>query len=257
MGLLPGKEPPPPGGWRTTPYAIDFLSAKGGDLDEPAPPNPYGFPDDWFYHVPTGENAGYGGIRAFPLPDPSKLPTDRLKDYALFQRLLLSLRDFAHARSAITFVREDVDFKATYNLAELRRFQCYETSLIVSYCRPFSESSGGIPRLSYKTLGVKLSPFVRALHENLIDKRNRIFAHSDVTHVEYSMPMVMHSNDQRGQRFTVLFPPRFREGTLLTEAEFEQVSVLVSDVSNAVMHTLQAMHGYFADRLPSTKLDFG
>ena len=41
------------------------------------------------------------------------------------------------------------------------------------------------------------------------------------------------------------------------EAEFEQVSVLVNDVSNAVMHMLQAMHGNFVDRLPAHALDLG
>lgn len=233
------------------------IDQKGDDMDEPAQPHPHGFPDDWFYYVETGPQSGYGGIRCFPPADTSKLPAERLKDYALFQRLLLSLRDFAHARSAITFVREDVDFEAKYHLAELRRFQCYETTLIVSYCRPFSESRGGIPRLSYKTLGINLSPFVRALHDSLIAKRNKIFAHSDADHVEYSMPVVMHSNNQQGHPFTTLYPPRFREGTLLTEAEFEQVSVLVNDVSNAVMHMLQAMHGNFVDRLPAHTLNLG
>ncbi|WP_133116161.1 hypothetical protein [Mesorhizobium wenxiniae] len=126
-------------------------------MEERAQPRPYGFPDDWFYWVETGKDSGYGGIQCFPPPDPSRLPPERLKDHALFQRLLLSLRDSAHARSAITFIRQGVDFEQKYGLAELRRFQCYETMLGVSYCRPFSESVGGFPRLSYRALGIKLS----------------------------------------------------------------------------------------------------
>jgi hypothetical protein len=178
-----------------------------------------------------------------------------LKGHALSQRLLLSLRDFAHARSAITFMREDIDFQQKYGLAELRRFQCYETMLVVSYCRPFSESVGGLPRLSYRTLGIKLSPFVRALHDHLMDKRNKLFAHSDIGSVEYAPPVVMHGRDTKGRPFTTLFPPRFQEGTLLDEAGFEQVSVLVECTSNAVMHMLQAMHVNFGDRYPSTDFE--
>lgn len=224
-------------------------------MEERAQPHPYGFPDDWFYWVETGKDSGYGGIRCFPPPDPSRLPRERLKDHALFQRLLLSLRDFAHAHSAITFIRQDVDFEQKYGLAELRRFQCYETMLVISYCRPFSESVGGFPRLSYRSLGIKLSPFVRALHDDLMDKRNKLFAHSDVGSVEYALPVVMHDRDTKGRPFTTLFPPRFREGTLLDEAGFEQVSVLVECASNAVMHMLQAMHVNFADRYPSVDFE--
>ena len=224
-------------------------------MTEQTQPHPYGFPDDWFYWVETGKDSGYGGVRCFPPPDPTILPAERRADFALFQRLLLSLRDFAHARSAITFIREEVEFDRKYPLSELRRFQCYETTLVVSYCRPFSESSGSVPRLSYGKLGIKLSPFVRGLHENLMSKRNRIFAHSDASEVGYALPTVMHSNDQQGRPFTTLLPPRFNEGTILTEAEFEQVSVLVNDVTNAVMRLIQSMHGNFADRYPSSNIE--
>lgn len=218
-------------------------------------PHPFGFPDDWFYFVETSKDTGYGGIRCFPPPDPSRFPPERLKDHSLFQRLLLSLRDFAHARSAITFIREDIDFDQKYDLAELRRFQCYETTLVVSYSRPFSESAGGLPRLSYGALGIKLSPFVRALHEELMEKRNRLFAHSDIGSVEYALPVVMHGKNTKGTPFTTLFPPRFQEGTLLDEARFEQISVLIECVSDAIMEMLQAMHVNFSDRYPSTDLE--
>jgi len=236
--------------WLRVPLRSRYLG-ESEILQERVQPHPYGFPDDWFYWIETGKDSGYGGIRCFQPPDLSKLPPERLKNHALFQRLLLSLRDFAHARSAISFIRDDVDFEQMYGLAELRRFQCYETTLVVSYCRPFSESIGDFPRLSYRTLGIKLSPFVKALHDDLVDKRNKLFAHSDVGSVEYARPVVIHDRDAKGRPFTTLFPPRFQEGTLLHEAEFEQVSVLVECASNAVMHMLQAMHVHFADLYPS------
>ena len=225
-------------------------------MAESDPKHPYGFPDDWFYYVKTGEVSGYGGVRCFAPPTPSKLPEDRLQNHALFQRLLLSLRDFSHALSALTFIREDVDFEAKYNLADLRRFQCYETTLVVSYCRPFSESVGGIPRLSYKTLGIKLSPFVQNLHDELGGMRNKLVAHSDIEKVEYAMPVVVNSKDTTGKPFTILHPPRFREGTLLDEAKFEQANVLVRCANHAVMEMLHAMHVHFKDEYPSRTLDF-
>lgn len=139
--------------------------------------------------------------------------------------------------------------------SELRRFQCYETTLVVSYCRPFSESVGDFPRLSHRALGIKLSPFVRALHDDIVDKRNKLFAHSDVGSVEYVLPALINGGDAEGSPFTTLVSPRFREGTLLQEAEFEQVSVSIECTSNAVMRMLQAMHVHFADRYPSTDFE--
>jgi hypothetical protein len=105
-------------------------------MTENSQQHPYGFPDEWSYWVKTGQDSGYGGIRCFTPPGTSKLPTKSLKNHALFQRLLLSLRDFAHASSALTFIRQDIDFEANYNVAELRRFQCYETMLVVSEVVP-------------------------------------------------------------------------------------------------------------------------
>jgi hypothetical protein len=216
-------------------------------LGSPKPELPYGFPDDWYYFNKTGEDSGSGGIRCFSPPDPSKLPEATLKDRNLFERLLLSLRDLSHAGSAITFIREDVDFDKEYPLADLRRFQCYETSVVVSYCRPFSQSTGRIPRLSYEKLGIELSPFTRALHDNLMNKRNKIFAHSDADAVDYAGLVVLRFKNREDDPFTILHPPRFREGTLLGRNEFEQVGVLVSCLHSAVYEMLHAMHVNFVN----------
>jgi len=221
-----------------------------GELNSPEPERLFGFPEDWFYFRKTGKDSGYGGVRCFPSPDPNKLSETILKDRKLFERLLLSMRDLAHARSALTFIREDVDFDKEYPLAELRRFQCYETTVIVSYSRPFSQSTTQIPRLSYERLGIKLSPFTRALHENLIQKRNKIFAHSDADAVEYVPPQVMRFERPHDEPFTILYPPRFREGTLLSRNELEQVSVLVVCLSGAIYEMLHVMHTNFVDEFP-------
>lgn len=218
--------------------------------------HPYGFPDEWFWRKEHGPGSASMGIRAFDAPDYKKLPESLLKDRATFDRLVLSCRDFAHAHSAITFIEEEIgDEEERYTLAQLRKFMCYETTLIVAYARPFSESQG-LPRLSFQQLAVKLSPFNRALHEEMIALRNKVFAHSDDEHIPRSAGFVM-----RGRRpgdehqFTTYVTPRFQEGTLLTYAKVQQVNVLMSSILNAVHHRLQAMHVHFLNELPAYDLD--
>jgi hypothetical protein len=149
------------------------------------------FPEDWYKTSGTPEIGMTIGIRCFDRPDYSKLSMRALSDQFLFERLLLSLRDFSHVKSAVTFILEDVEYTETYDLAELRRFQAYKTSLIVSYSRPFSQSSGDLPKLSHRTLGIRLSNYTNAIHKDIITKRNTVFAHSDVDAIEYSKPIVM------------------------------------------------------------------
>jgi hypothetical protein len=128
---------------------------------------------------------------------------------------------------------------------------CFETALIVSYSRPFSESSDGVPVLSYKTLGIKLSPFTRALHEELMSKRNTIFAHSDPDKVEFASPVVLKFERTDGSPFTIISPPRFHEGIRMELPRLRQAAVLVSSLHFAVFRRLQAMHAHFLDVLPS------
>lgn len=216
------------------------------------PAHPYGFPPEWSWWKQLGPEHGHGGIRAFDVPDYSKLPEKALKDRPTFDRLNLSFRDFAHARSAITFIEEEIgDEDETYTLAELRKFTCYETTLIVAYARPFSESHG-LPKLTFSQLAVKLSPFNRALHDEMIALRNKVFAHSDDAHIPRSSGWVMKGKRPgEGGSFSVYAAPRFQEGTLLTYAKVQQVSVLMSSIVAAIHRRLQAMHVHFLDDLPS------
>lgn len=215
----------------------------------------FGFPDEWFFYTPHSNSSGSGGVRAFIPPDTSKLPEEQLKDAALFKRLILSLRDLAHAMSAIAFIEEETDGDRRYDLGDRRKLMCFETALIVSYCRPFSKSPDGVPVLSYGALGIKLSAFTRALHEELLSKRNTIFAHSDPDKVEFAKPIVTKWVRPDGSRFTSLFPPRFDEGIMLDLPRLRQTAVLASSLHNAVYARLQAMHVHFLDVLPSMDMD--
>jgi len=94
------------------------------------------------------------------------------------RRLLYSLNDLQQALSACDFLYE-CEETGTYSKIELRRFRCYETTLVVAYTRPFSQSRGGSAPLTMKMVGLKLSKDRLALHDKLMDMRNKIMAHSD------------------------------------------------------------------------------
>jgi hypothetical protein len=93
-------------------------------------------------------------------------------------RMIYSIRDFQLALSAADFLSE-CDMKAKYNKVELRRYKCFETTMIIAYARPFSDSKGDIPKFSFKMIGLKLTPEERSLHQRLRSLRNKAIAHSD------------------------------------------------------------------------------
>lgn len=96
------------------------------------------------------------------------------------QRLMMSARDFQQALSANTFLREDCDWDAEYNLSDMRRLQCFETTMVVAYSRPFSKVRGFSTPFRFKLLpNFALTSEESDLHEKLINQRNRLHAHSD------------------------------------------------------------------------------
>ena len=99
-------------------------------------------------------------------------------DEALRTRMLYSLGDFQQALSAAEFL-EDCELDRPIPKKELRRFKCYETTLVVAYMRPFSQAHGNIQRLTLENCGVSLREDLRRLHDQLYMQRNKIFAHSD------------------------------------------------------------------------------
>jgi hypothetical protein len=83
------------------------------------------------------------------------------------------LNDLQQALSACEFLYE-CDEMNTYSKIALRRFRCYETTLVVAYTRPFTQSRGAAPPLTMKTVDLKLSHERQALHEKLVEMRNKI-----------------------------------------------------------------------------------
>jgi hypothetical protein len=97
---------------------------------------------------------------------------------AQFIRAMYSAWDFQQALSALTFLLQDCDFEVTHAKVELRRFRCYETNVIISFCRPFEDSRGGTT-LGLRALGIVLSPDEKSLKDKLLSLRRKIVAHSD------------------------------------------------------------------------------
>lgn len=124
-------------------------------------------------------------------------------------RLLYSMKDIQLALSAADFLQE-CDPEARISMVELRRYKCYETTAIVSYARPFSESRGGFPKLSLKMIGVRLDEDKKALHEKLLDLRNRTVAHSDAEMMRMAVRF-QELNIGNGEKFPYI-RPAFDEG---------------------------------------------
>ena len=96
-------------------------------------------------------------------------------------RLMMSAIDFRHALSAATFLLEEGDWSKTYNTEQMRRFKCYETTMVVAYARPFTQSRGHAAPFSWKLVrpSFLLESSEAKLHIRLLDHRNKLHAHSD------------------------------------------------------------------------------
>ena len=146
-------------------------------------------------------------------------------------RLLYSLGDFRLAHSAVAFLSEcDPDKK--YSTIELRRFRCYETTIITAYTRPFSDSKGGIPRLSLKMTAAELTDKQKKLHQTMMDLRNKTTTHSDadmMRMLSQAHPMTF----DKGFEF-VWLETIFDEGLTFIGKELIELSELLNCVSAAV-----------------------
>jgi len=141
-------------------------------------------------------------------------------------RAIYSTWDIEKALSALAFLLEEADFNAKYHYVDLRRFKCYETTLIVSLARPFEASRNGTT-LSLKTLGVQLTSAEKELLDKVMFLRRKIFAHSDEEEMHY-----------RVSTFPVMdgkfnFPHfQFDEALSLEEYELLQIEIMLRRLKN-------------------------
>ena len=136
-------------------------------------------------------------------------------------RAIYSTWDFQQALSALTFLLEDCDFTRNYDKVSLRRFRCYESTLIVSMARPFETTRGGTT-IGLRALGITLSDDEKGLVARILDLRRKIVAHSAEEEMHF-----------RSTSFSVMdgefnFPHfQFSEGLHLEERELQELEVFL------------------------------
>ena len=120
-----------------------------------------------------------------------------------------------------------IDFDtANHILRVLKRYRrkdvryCILRDLIVTYCRPFSGSKG--EKIATHTLTTKVVPKkLRPLHNELLDMRNRLFAHTDYT---YRQPKAINWSTDTHK----WFPMQFRG------FDYNKLDTRVSEISELV-----------------------
>lgn len=143
-------------------------------------------------------------------------------------RTIYSLWDFQQALSALTFLLEDCDFKEKYNKIELRRFRCYESTLIISIARPFETTRGGTT-IGLKALGVRLTEEQKNLVDMILDLRRKIIAHSSEEEMHFRVSIFPVLDDEYN------FPHfQFNEGLHLGEKELRQLELFLRELMKAI-----------------------
>lgn len=137
-------------------------------------------------------------------------------------RAIYSSWDFQQALSALTFLLEECDHdQKKYDKVSLRRFRCFESTLIISMARPFENSRNGTT-ISLRSMGIKLTTRERALVEKLMYLRRKIIAHSD----EDEMHFRIDTFEVLDGDFIVPHM-QFDEGLFLSQKEVRELEVFL------------------------------
>ncbi|AWV15216.1 hypothetical protein ABID82_001300 [Methylobacterium sp. PvP062] len=168
-------------------------------------------------------------------------------EFHRFTRLQLSCSDFAQAMSAATFLLQELEDDVVYGLPAWRKFRCYETTMVVAYARPFSQSKGRVPKLGWKALGVELSSAELALHEKVVAHRNSLYGHSDADAVELRMLYLHEVFNHNGAEMN-LFMPRFEERPRFDLDEIFRIYELCSKLNHHAFMACQDLGKQFRDR---------
>jgi hypothetical protein len=99
-------------------------------------------------------------------------------DYALYQRLFVSIQDFGWAMKFASHLLKKGWHSAPWERRGSIYMQqmAYTSSLLTSYARPFTKSRG------WPNLPINLVPYAThewEFHKQLMDIRHQVFAHSD------------------------------------------------------------------------------
>lgn len=144
-----------------------------------------------------------------------------------------AMGDFSEAHSAAHMLQSDLYGNDQYDLPTRRRMRCFETTLIIAYCRPFTHSAGR-KRLTFELIGYEPEEDERALHEKLIFLRNKVIAHGQVSET----PMSLHSIDFEDFQARI---PEFYTALWLNDEEIGIVSQLLPKLSSCTVRKALAV----------------
>jgi hypothetical protein len=148
---------------------------------------------------------------------------------SISHRIIYSGWDFQQALSALTFLMEECEYDKKYNVVDLRRFRCFETTLIVSFARPFKTGRGRKP-LDLSSIGYELTAEESDLKDKLIRLRDKVVSHSDEEEMEYRTYSINPFDDH-----DVKLPiARFQEALYLEEAEIYKIENLLKRINRAL-----------------------
>ena len=141
---------------------------------------------------------------------------------SISHRVVYSGWDFQQALSALTFLLEECEYGDKYHKVELRRFRCFETSLVVAFARPF-KTGRGREQFDLSVIGLDLDEKELALKEKLIRLRDKVVSHSDEEEMEYRTHTFkpLEGHDLR------MPVEHFRETLYLKEKEVHQIEKLL------------------------------
>lgn len=145
---------------------------------------------------------------------------------AQLERAIYSVWDFQQALSALTFLLQDCDFDNKYGKVELRRFRCYESTLIISMARPFETTRKGTT-IGLRALGITLSQDQKALVDKVLELRRKIVAHS--TEEEMHFRVTTFPIKDMGVNFPHF---QFNEGLHLGEKELRELEYFLRFLTN-------------------------
>jgi hypothetical protein len=169
------------------------------------------------------------------LPDVSGLSDVQLR------RLAYSLWDFQQSLSALTFLMEECDFDAKYSVVELRRFRCFESTVIISFARPF-EGSRGQTTVGLRAIGIQPTEEEKEIQERLMKLRRKVIAHSDDDEMHFNVQMIQPMEDSEIR--LPLF--KFQESLYLKSAELRPLEAFL----HRLIRTITGAHFRLAQSNP-------
>jgi len=136
------------------------------------------------------------------------------------------MTDFQMALSAFNFVSE-VGPEEPISRIERRRLRCFEDAAVVAYWRPFSDSKG-LPKLSFKKLGIKATSEQLTLHRRLQERRNKVIAHTDVDRMRLAFSTFRVSEDS-----SIMMPQYDFDDALEFYADLDAIVIWLRTLSHA------------------------